>query len=116
MKPNITQDYKSKFLENLRFYFDATKVLTCVNFEFVHNAWSLNFEEYSQSSILKMKAHVMSLIKTEDLDQFLRSLKVFYINNSKRLYSLLLDYILTNCVSNPTEIKSKKDIFRFISD
>lgn len=50
------------------------------------------------------------------MDQFLRALKLFYINNSKRLYSLLLDYILSTSVLNQSDVKFKKDVFKYISE
>ncbi len=64
---------------------------------------------------MKIKNLVVSLIKTDDMDQFLRALKLFYINNSKRLYSLLTDYLLQTLVTNPLEVKAKKEVFKYVS-
>eukprot|EP00347_Sterkiella_histriomuscorum_P013600 403364097 len=116
IKPNVTNDYKNKFNQNLQFYFDADKVLSKVQLEFIHRNWTINFDDSNQNVFSKIKTLVISLIKIDDMDQFLRALKLFYINNSKRLYSLLLDYIQSQCVNNQQEVKFKKDVFKFISD
>jgi hypothetical protein len=57
---------------------------------------------------------VLSLIKIEDMDQFLRALKLFYVNTAKRFYSLLLDYVLNAAVQNMSEVKAKKEAFKYI--
>jgi hypothetical protein len=47
MKPNMTTEYKQRFNDNIKFYFDVQKVLVNINFEFIHNAWTINFEDSS---------------------------------------------------------------------
>jgi hypothetical protein len=47
---------------------------------------------------VKIKNLVLSLIKTDDMDQFLRALKLFYLNTSKRLYTLAIDFVISNLV------------------
>lgn len=42
----------------------------------------------------KVKNLVLSLIKTENMDSLLRALKKFYLDNAKRFYNLLKDYML----------------------
>jgi hypothetical protein len=37
-----------------------------------------------------------------------------YINNSKRLYSLFLEFLLANVISNPSEVKSKKECMKYL--
>ena len=60
----------------------------------------------------------MSLIKTDDFEQqFLRVLKTFYLNNSKRLYAVLLDFIVDNAMAPNSEfVKAKKDVFRHVNE
>ncbi len=57
-----------------------------------------------------------SLHKTEEMDKFLRLLKQFYLNNAKKLYTQLLDFVLQQAISNPSEIKIKKEVFKFINE
>lgn len=61
----------------------------------------------------------MSLIKTDDFEhQFLRVLKTFYLNNSKRLYAVLLDFIVDKAMAPNCEfgLKAKKDVFRHVNE
>ena len=94
-----TPEYQQKFFENLKFYFDDQKVLQRVNFNVIMNSWTVNFDADNTSSMfVKIKNLVLSLIKTDDMDQFLRALKLFYLNTSKRLYALAIDFVLSTLV------------------
>ena len=69
LKSNPTAEYKQKFHENLKFYFDAHKVLSKYNPEYIHSAWTVTFDsDYQQSVFLKIKTLVVALIKTDDID------------------------------------------------
>lgn len=54
------------------------------------------------------------MIKTDSMKNLFRGLKKFYLDNSKRFYNLLKDYMLANVVQNQAEVKAKKEIFRYI--
>ena len=55
MSAHGSQDYKQRFYDNLKFYFDENKVLSKFNLEFVHRAWTINFEDNSSSISFKVK-------------------------------------------------------------
>lgn len=46
----------------------------------------------------------------------MRVLKQFYINNYKKLYQQLLDYVLQHAVVNQAEVKAKKEVFKYINE
>lgn len=50
------------------------------------------------------------------MDKFLRVVKQFYINNAKKLYNSLLDWMLAYAVVNPGEVKVKKEVFKHITE
>ena len=54
------------------------------------------------------------MIKTEDMDQFLRALKLFYLNHSKKFYTLMVDYLIATAVPNQSEVRIRKEVFKFI--
>lgn len=50
------------------------------------------------------------------MDKFLRLLKQFYLNNAKKLYTSLIDYVLQHAIATPAEVKIKKEVFKFINE
>lgn len=129
--PKITgnQEYRQNFLENIKFYFDNQNVMSKVNLEFIHKGWTLNFNDCKIIMLLiwmlgeaslyqRIKTLIQSLLKNEEIEQqFLRVLKQFYINNGKKLYAQLLDYIMMNAVANQgAEVKSKKEVFKYVNE
>ena len=91
------------------------------NLEFIHRGWTINFKDDTSSSDIsslsyRLRGLIISHIKTDEIDKFLRVLKQFYINNSKKLYTNLLDWMLANAVASPGDVKVKKEVFKHISE
>jgi hypothetical protein len=89
--------------------------------EFIHRGWTICFKDDATSSELtslneRLRGLIVSHIKTEEVDKFLRVVKQFYINNAKKLYNSLLDWMLANTVVNPGEVKVKKEVFKHITE
>jgi hypothetical protein len=89
--------------------------------EFIHRGWTITFKDEANSSELtslneRLRGLIVSHIKTEEVDKFLRVVKQFYINNAKKLYNSLLDWMLANTVANPGEVKVKKEVFKHITE
>jgi len=62
---------------------------------------------------------VTSLFRTNEMDQFLRALKLFYTTTSKKYYNMLLDAVLAvyemNSANDGTPMPAKKDVFRHLT-
>jgi hypothetical protein len=115
------QEYRIKFQENIQYFFDNNRIISKANLDLIHKGWTINFadsRDYHDSLVPRIKALIMSLIKTDDFEQqFLRVLKTFYLNNSKRLYAVLLDFIVDNAMAPNSEfVKAKKDVFRHVNE
>ena len=89
-----------------------------VNLDFIHKGWTFNLTEDRQSDSIypRIKTLILSLLKTDDIEQFLRVVKQFYINNSKKIYSSLIDYIMAQAIANPADVKNKKEVFKHINE
>jgi len=124
--PKITglQEYKSACEESVKAYFDSEGVVARVNMEFVHKGWTMNFSDKAGPNQMPDIAQVTERIKTlagqlfrvNNNEQLLRIIKQFYINNSKKLYQSLLDFILANSIPSQAEIKVKKEVFKHLED
>ena len=89
--------------------------------EFIHRGWTITFKDEANSSELislneRLRGLIVCHIKTEEVDKFLRVVKQFYINNAKKLYNSLLDWMLAYTVVNPGEVKVKKEVFKHITE
>ena len=69
-----------------------------------------------QSLADRLRGLIISHIQTDEIDKFLRVLKQFYINSSKKLYTNLLDWMLGNAVATPADVKVKKEVFKHITE
>jgi len=64
----------------------------------------------------RLRSLVISYLKVEDLDKFLRLCKSLMLNSAKKLYGQLLDWILMVAVANPQEVKVKKEVFKQVNE
>ncbi|CDW75065.1 UNKNOWN [Stylonychia lemnae] len=94
IKPNITEDYKQKFNQNLKFYFDAEKVLSKVGLEFIHRNWTINFEDnYIMNNAVTSPAEVKF---KKDVFKYISEQSDQNIYNSFMLLGILLSQILSS--------------------
>jgi len=49
--------------------------------------WTFNFDSEDSVFFLRVSNFVNSLLRTGEMDQFLRALKLFYANCSKKFYN-----------------------------
>ena len=64
----------------------------------------------------RLRSLIVSYLKTDDLDKFLRLSKQLLLNTAKKLYGNLLDWILQVAVANPQEVKVKKEVFKHVNE
>ena len=96
-------------------------MISKANLEFIHRGWTINFKDDtprtpSDSLSSRLLGLILSHLKTDDFDKFLRVLKQFYLNSSKKLYASLLDWCLATAVHNPAEVKVKKEVYKHINE
>jgi len=60
----------------------------------IMETWTFNFESDDSVFFQRVRNFVASLLRTREMDQFLRGLKLFFANSSKKFYGLLLDVLL----------------------
>ncbi|MFO0118349.1 MAG: hypothetical protein ACK521_12325 [bacterium] len=56
-------------------------------------SWTFNLDLDDSAFFLRVSNFVSSLLRTEEMDQFLRALKLFYANCVKKFYNQVLDQI-----------------------
>jgi hypothetical protein len=88
------------------------------------SSWTFNFESDDKLFLQRIRQFVTLLLRTKEMDQFLRAYKIFFANNSKKQYNALLDVLLQkyniqagqymNSGSGNTSAPEKKNIFKHL--
>ena len=81
-----------KFTEAVQTYFEG-KTLELCNFKLITDKWTINFESDDDVFFQRTRNFISSLLRIREIDQFLRGLKLFFANCSKKFYNLLLDVL-----------------------
>ena len=85
-----SEEFKLKFTETIETYFEGNTAEIC-DFKLIMDKWTINFESDDDVFFQRTKNFVSSLLRIREIDQFLRGLKLFFANCSKKFYNLLLD-------------------------
>ena len=88
------ESYKTKFSEQVENLFGKAKVQELSNFELVHEQWTFNFDSDNFLFCQRLRNFVNSMLRTQEMDQFMRALKVFFATKAKMQYTVLLDSLL----------------------
>lgn len=92
----ILKEDLSKFNEHLIFYFEEVKdkVLEQVDLNFICARWAIDLSPINDESapFHKLKLLFRSLIKVDGVDNFIRKLKTFIMEFTKKFYTLARDY------------------------
>ena len=57
-------------------------------------SWTFNFEGDDVTFMQRIRQFVSLLLRTKEMDQFLRAYKIFFANNCKKQYNCLLDVLM----------------------
>ena len=87
-----SQEYKDKFAGSVTSFF-GPEVFSYVSEESILESWTFNFDLDDSAIFMRVSNFVNSLLRTEEMDQFIRSLKLFYANCTKKFYNQILDQV-----------------------
>lgn len=79
-------EYKDKFTATVSSYF-RPEVWSYLKPDDILNTWTFNFDLDDSAFFLRVSNFVNSLLRTEEMDQFLRAMKLFYANCTKKFYN-----------------------------
>lgn len=90
-------DFKQKFKDRFSEYFEA-QAAKLVDFEALMSQVTFNFddEDRDRAFLQRLRHFVALLLRTKEMDQFLRSLKTQFANNAQSIYEMLLDVLFEN--------------------
>ena len=90
-------DFKQKFKDRFSEYFEA-QAAKLVDFEALMSQATFNFddEDRDRAFLQRLRHFVALLLRTKEMDQFLRSLKTQFAVNAESIYEMLLDVLFEN--------------------
>ena len=87
-----SEEFKLKFTETVETYFEGKTTELC-DLKLIMDKWTINFESDDDIFFQRTKNFISSLLRIREIDSFLRGLKLFFANCSKKFYNLLLDVL-----------------------
>ena len=78
------ESYKNAFSEQINNFFGNGKVQELANYEIIHEQWTFNFDADNILFCQRLRNFVNSMLRTQEMDQFMRALKVFFANQAKK--------------------------------
>ena len=88
-----SESFKKSFMDTFENLFE-TRAATLCNLNDIMGSWTFNFESDDNLFLQRIRQFVSLLLRTKEMDQFLRAYKIFFVNNSKKQYNALLDELL----------------------
>ena len=90
-------EFKQKFKDRFCEYFEA-QAAKLVDFEALMSLATFNFddEDRDRAFLQRLRHFVALLLRTKEMDQFLRSLKTRFADNAGSIYEMLLDVLFEN--------------------
>ena len=78
-----SDSFKQSFRDTFETLFE-TRAAGLVDFDAIMESWTFNFEGDDKQFLSRIRSFVNLLLRTKEMDQFLRAYKIFFANNCKK--------------------------------